>query len=474
MARRALRRELMSVFMRKSIQSLLIIGVGMMSWGLARAQVAPPLSPGFLDTTTTKTEPVTNLTYDLLVPQRPSIFDPTGASILTNSLNPEIIATDFSSAVTQTDTALRNSTQSGRFNPYGANAARSALIAGGESDDATAMTVATRVRPGQNAGIGSSGGTIVPGNDADYDPGYDAEPNSVYHSSWGGNSAAGAPDASSWGVKATPVTRIGRRMDSSSTASIEGPYVGAEGQSQGDGAADSGSIRAGGLSQTGGFSQMGGSQIGVSQMGGAQTASRSGRGSGGLGSLQSATPGGNSSALSGRAAAGYGVGTAFGSRDSQRSPEDLLGGAGMSGVSGIGGRASGLGGGAQAPKTLEAMMLFSPHSYLGYSFGSTPFAPPAFGEANFLNPNIFDTIPVVLSGGAQTMERARRLYRRSKLGEDNGLETSESQYGLSSQLGMEQSRLSTRHLGGNTSARRLLAKSRTGTENPYRSSGVAK
>jgi len=100
-----------------------------------------------------------------------------------------------------------------------------------------------------------------------------------------------------------------------------------------------------------------------------------------------------------------------------------------------------------APQTFERLMLFSPQSYAGYSFGTTPFQSlPSFGEQSFLQPNIFNTTP--LSFNSRTSgETGRRT-----IGE--GLATSSTKYGMGSDLGAEASRLG----GGRGKSRR---------KNPY-------
>ena len=55
--------------------------------------LSPTLSPSL--TTDPQTAPITTLSTDLLAPQRPYIFDPSGASVTSNALNPAIYSSSF-------------------------------------------------------------------------------------------------------------------------------------------------------------------------------------------------------------------------------------------------------------------------------------------------------------------------------------------------------------------------------------------
>ena len=78
--------------------------------------ISPNLSPSL--TEAQPTTPVTSLTQDFLVPQRIFVYDGTGASLVSNAFNPESIAAGVSNAAGQTDTAIRDSSQAGQFNPF--------------------------------------------------------------------------------------------------------------------------------------------------------------------------------------------------------------------------------------------------------------------------------------------------------------------------------------------------------------------
>ena len=78
--------------------------------------ISEQLSPSLAENQ--PTIPATSLSPDLLVPQRTFIYDATGADLFSNSLNPESTARDWSDSATQTDTAIRDSSQAGQLNPY--------------------------------------------------------------------------------------------------------------------------------------------------------------------------------------------------------------------------------------------------------------------------------------------------------------------------------------------------------------------
>ncbi len=70
------------------------------------------------------TQPVTTLSIDLLAPQRPYIYDPTGSYIFSTALTPYIDTTNVSIVRVQTDTEIRDSSQTGQVSPYANLAAR--------------------------------------------------------------------------------------------------------------------------------------------------------------------------------------------------------------------------------------------------------------------------------------------------------------------------------------------------------------
>ena len=119
-----------------SLCSVLLLAA--LATGRAYAQfvpVSPNLSPEL--TANPDTEPITTLAIDLLAPQRPYIFDATGASLSANRLNPSIYSSSLSSSIAQTDTQLRDSSQTGHISPYAAAAQRLGLSFSGSDDSSS-------------------------------------------------------------------------------------------------------------------------------------------------------------------------------------------------------------------------------------------------------------------------------------------------------------------------------------------------
>ena len=136
--------------------------------------VSPNLSPEL--TANPDSEPITTLAIDLLAPQRPYIFDATGASLSANPLNPSIYSTILSSSTAQTDTQLRDSSQSGHLSPYGVGGQRLGLSFSGGDDS------------GSEGNGGASNGLFrgaLPGQSGNYESGMD----DPYQSSWGASSS---------------------------------------------------------------------------------------------------------------------------------------------------------------------------------------------------------------------------------------------------------------------------------------------
>ena len=176
--------------------------------GRAYAQfvpVSPNLSPEL--TANPDTEPITTLAIDLLAPQRPYIFDATGASLSANRLNPSIYSSSLSSSIVQTDTQLRDSSQTGHLSPYAAAAQRLGLSFSGSDDSSS------------EDNRGTSNGLFrgaLPGQSGNYESGTDE----ASQSSWGTSSSfGGQSDQSSWGTGRLNVSRLGRTQPGSSDAS---------------------------------------------------------------------------------------------------------------------------------------------------------------------------------------------------------------------------------------------------------------
>ena len=151
----------------------------------AQAQFEPvePLSPNLSQPLTTdpQTEPITTLAIDLLAPQRPYIFDPTGSSVAFNALNPAIYSSTFSTSLVQTDTQVRDSSQAGHLSPYAATASRLGVTLSGS--DGSASQATPPISDGSFHGAFPGGGEMEgSGTGAD----------NPYLSSWGTSSSFGA------------------------------------------------------------------------------------------------------------------------------------------------------------------------------------------------------------------------------------------------------------------------------------------
>ncbi len=132
--------------------------------------------------------PITTLSIDLLIPQRPFAYDPTGSSISSTALNPVVFVTNLGQAQAQTDTAIRDASQTGHISPYSPGASHA-----GESSV-------------QAAGAFRMAGGAPPNNALDFDR--DRQSGSQSHteegSSWGSSSSPNnAQGGSSWSGRAT-------------------------------------------------------------------------------------------------------------------------------------------------------------------------------------------------------------------------------------------------------------------------------
>ncbi len=179
----------------RPLRILLLGGLGAAFAPVLLAQVSPLLAP--LLTQDPQTAPITTLAIDLLTPQRTYVFDATGASVLANDLNPSIYASTLSSAPAETDTAVRDSSQTGHLSPFASGTTRLGLsFSGGEGSAAagTPSTLAAATNP-------------EPGTEMD----------AAYRSGWGTSSSFGSQaTGSSWGTRAFHVERLGRGQSGSS------------------------------------------------------------------------------------------------------------------------------------------------------------------------------------------------------------------------------------------------------------------
>jgi hypothetical protein len=380
---------------RLHLIALCVLGFGwtfaVSTWAHGQGVVSGPLVPGF--DKNPEIAPVTTLNPDFLVPQHSFTYDPTGANVFANALNPVSSGSALGGASGQLDLALRDSTQT-------AHSVSSRLALLGDSDEDSG----TSAIPG---GVSRQTGYGMSSSNADFDAGDAGEPNSFDRSSWsGGSSSAFQTSASGWGNKAVHAERMGE--DSVSAADDASP----------------------GMDSQLGLSSRGGAGSGsrVRGMRSLSSPSANGLGDGpGRGSSQwGAVPGGMASGrISGNAGATITLSRHAGSGHEPLTGDRASGGAGGSSAMALS---------AEAPQTFERLMIFSPHSYEGYSFGTTPFPSiPSFGDQSFLQPNIFNTTP--LGGRARTSSEPGR----AALGE--GLATSSTKYGIGSNLGAEAARL---------------------------------
>ncbi|AXC13425.1 hypothetical protein ACPOL_4148 [Acidisarcina polymorpha] len=369
----------------------------------ANAQVVPTLSPS-LDEAPTST-PVTTLSIDLLSPQRTYTVDATGASVFANAFDPTVNASDWSLAVAETDTAIRDSTQAGQYNPYGSRLGfRLAESIG--SSQSTNMT-STAGAAGR-AGSENNDGIVEANTAADINQGLETE-SSHYHSTWGGTSAAGPErGGSAWGLKSAPVNRMGSASD---PASLPDSGIGS-GYSQLS--LDSSSLqsqRAGSdlnRSSATEFSRDSNSRASMASRDKFRYREQSSRVASSYGDL-SGLPSSPTTLATSR------VGSILSTShiSSQRSTPPRPGDA------------------HSAANLLE----FSPHSYTDYSFGMSPFSPPGAGdgELSFLNPDILN-----VSGFSTSFRKTgvdivpQRTYGSNDW--SKSLPTSGNHYGLTSEI----------------------------------------
>ncbi len=184
-----------------------------MATASARAQIeglSPgfPLSTGLAPSLTDdpQTAPVTTLATDLLAPQRPYIFDPSGSSIVSNALNPTIYSSSFSLSLVTTDTQIRDSSQAGHLSPYTAAGQRLGLSFSGSADPGSQDNRSTTNGSFRGALTGETG----------------SEPSATgnaYQSSWGGASSFGPlSEESSWGTGRMGSDRLGNKQPNSLAA----------------------------------------------------------------------------------------------------------------------------------------------------------------------------------------------------------------------------------------------------------------
>ncbi len=381
----------------------------------AQAQIElEPLSPNLSPALTTdpQTEPITTLAIDLLAPQRPYIFDPTGSSVATNALNPAIYSSTFSLSLVQTDTQIRDSSQAGHLSPYAATAARLGLTNSGSDDSASQVT--------PTISNGSFHGAL-PGDDEEEGSGTGAD--NPYQSSWGTSSSFGAQsDQGSWGTKRLNVNRLGSKQPESFAAS---PGLNGEGStaanSTGSSAGNQGTYLA---ANSNGYST--GSSAGYSSRSSSRYSSDK--------SANSPTPRYGDSNLNSSGYAATGPRTRH--SDSESAPGELTSvdtttDAAMN--SGTAGATNGTPKDKNQSSPTDALAFFPEAAYAPSPLGESPFSSPSgVGQLHFLNPNVFAAtsqgrlISVTEAGNA---DPTRDSLRQAFVGRHT-LATSTSHYGL--------------------------------------------
>jgi hypothetical protein len=339
--------------------------------------LSPPLTQG------PQTAPITTLSIDLLAPQRTYIFDPTGASVLANDLDPSIFASTLSSAATETDTAIRDSSQTGHVSPFASGTTRLGLSFSGREGSSSGGTpsplaAATNPEPGTEIDVG-------------------------YRSSWGTSSSLGSQSTeSSWGMKAFHAERLGRGQSGSSNS---GPSLNAErldrGQSESSNSGPSLNAERLGRDHSGSSNTR--PSLNAEDVAKANSADKRIRR---IGTLRLNQPETSTTADRPRRSV---------------SPRNSYGTAPAND--------------AMVPS--NESLLFAPASSQGYSFGNSPFsAPGGEGELTFLHPNIFANTTLGSSHSSNHDRNMTQGSYRQGLEGSGTLDTSATHYGLAPRSGM--------------------------------------
>jgi hypothetical protein len=173
--------------------------------------VAPSLTPALTDANP-NTALVTTVSTDLLAPQRIFTYDSTGANIDASSLDPTV-RTDLLPAEAETDTAIRDSSQTGQTSPYSSGGSR-------------VSTLFSRAGSSTDSGNGSSSESPVASSSNSSSTGYGRSYGTDFGDTTADASGAGAGgDQSSWGATSTSSSWGGRssgsaRSGSGSSASV--------------------------------------------------------------------------------------------------------------------------------------------------------------------------------------------------------------------------------------------------------------
>jgi trimeric autotransporter adhesin len=191
--------------LRKTPASIFRLGSAFLLASLfaACAYAQDPLSSSLAPmlTDNPETAPVTTLSIDLLAPQRPFIFDPTGAAVSGNGLDPSIYSSTLASSLAQTDTEIRDSSQTGQVSPYAQAAKRLGINFSGSGNSSAdgSRNISSGATNMQHGGSSSS-----------------------YQSSWGSSSSFGSRSGeSSWRAGSMPVDTLAQNQPGSYTSSSD-------------------------------------------------------------------------------------------------------------------------------------------------------------------------------------------------------------------------------------------------------------
>jgi hypothetical protein len=384
--------------------------------------VAPALTPGLADSNP-NTGLITTLSIDLLAPQRNFTYDVTGASILANSLDPSI-RVDVYPAEGETDTGIRDSSQSGQFNPYGAGGSRLSTLfsgAGAAPRTGSAPPPASAVdQPATQASMdyGQPYSTDPPSSSATPTTSETAS-NDTYRSSWGSSSpTASSTSSSNWGSR--PAS--GARSDVGSS-----PQPG--GASSSPGSSPNSSLGSG--YQSGSSLASAQSSASVDDPYRYQADPNIGWRSTGLARSRPTANGIPSGLTKQPTTFGRGSIDRFISRPGQIPGQIQDPYAPTVSSPGSQPASSGSKGESEGQQSFARDLTFTPRSDAAGSGDSSPFR--SFGEGDFLQPNILDAGRISLPSKTGSSASGRRQSELGQSDQQKPLQTSASHYGLKSE-----------------------------------------
>jgi hypothetical protein len=342
--------------------------------------LAPPLTADPVNA------PITTLSTDLLAPQRPYIFDPSGAALISNALNPEIYSSSLNLSRVETDTQIRDSFQTGKISPYPGTARFALTFASGDDY-------------GSLGGRSTSDGSFHGAFSGDVGNGQSGR-GSVNEGSWGARSSfEPSLEESSWGTRRLGFDRRGNNRQFNSPGSTEGSQ--SETAVNGDSSGNSmGSANADSMARNKASSAF---PIGTLTSKDRYTNPVTSRYAG------------SSTKLS-----GYGT---IDGRDRGKSSDNKL--------------SQSLTRGVVIAPAINPLVFFPQANYSQTPLGSSPFSSPG-GELHFLNPDIYAATrraPSSLDGvnGGPTGNRARQSFA------ERDAPAASAHYGLTTHTGAERS-----------------------------------